>query len=116
MPGRCCGSDRPSREEEPCDALSRGRPPLALALALGVAATAQAQPLRIVTAGEPALNCVFAPSCTVTVTDFSRPLFGTGVLQSRTYPAGPGSPAAELWVYAYRIDLRAVAGEPGWRR
>jgi hypothetical protein len=82
-----------------------------LALALGLAATAMAQPLRIVTAGAPAINCVFAPSCAVNVTDFSIPLFGTGVLQSRTYPAEPGSPAAGLWVYEYCIDLRAVAGE-----
>ena len=87
--------------------LARAAP---LALALGLAAAAEAQPLRIVTVGAPAINCVFAPSCTVTVTDFSSPLFGTGFLQSRTYQAQPGSPAAGLWVYEYRIDLRTVAG------
>lgn len=83
-----------------------------LTLALALAAAAQAQPLRIATVGAPAINCVFAPSCTVTVTDFSSPLFGTGFLQSRTYRAEPGSPAAGLWVYEYRIDLRTVAGGP----
>lgn len=90
--------------------LARAAP---LALALALAAAAEAQPLRIVAVGAPAVNCVFAPSCTVTVTDFSAPLFGPGFLQSRTYRAEPGSPAAGLWVYEYRIDLRAVAGGPG---
>ena len=85
----------------------------ALALALGVPGAARAQPLQVVTVGAPAINCVFAPTCTVTVTDFSSPLFGSGFLQSRTYQALPGSPAAGLWVYEYRIDLREVAGPGG---
>ncbi|HET7462830.1 MAG TPA: hypothetical protein VFJ82_16370 [Longimicrobium sp.] len=84
----------------------------ALALALMVPGAARAQPLQVVTVGAPAINCVFAPACTVTVTDFSAPLFGSGFLQSRTYQALPGSPAAGLWVYEYRIDLREVAA-PG---
>ena len=87
--------------------LSRATP-LVLALALVTAAPAAAQPLRIVNVGAPAVNCVFAPSCTVTVTDFADSVFGAGFLQSRTYRAQPGSPAEGLWVYEYRIDLRAA--------
>jgi hypothetical protein len=82
---------------------------LGAALALLAAAlapvAAQAQPLPIVTVGAPAINCVLATSCSVTVTDFTAPLLGSGFLQSRTYQAQPGSPAAGLWVYEYRVDL-----------
>lgn len=70
----------------------------------------EAAPLKIVNVSEPAINCVFNPSCTVTVEDTSEniPLStgGTGILQSRTYSAAPGSPAAGFFVYEYRLDLR----------
>ncbi|HEX8904913.1 MAG TPA: hypothetical protein VF771_08750 [Longimicrobiaceae bacterium] len=86
---------------------------LAAALALAAAVLAPTrgagQPLSIVTVGAPAINCVFATSCRVTVTDFTAPLLGGGFLQSRTYQAEPGSPAAGKWVYEYRIDLTRVA-------
>lgn len=74
----------------------------------------EAGPLKIVTVSAPAINCVFNPSCTVTVEDTSEniPLStgGTGFLQSRTYSATPGSPAAGFFVYEYRLDLRNALG------
>jgi hypothetical protein len=79
---------------------------LALLAAALIPAAAPAQPLPIVTVGAPAINCVFASSCTATVSDFSAPLLGNGFLQSRNYQSEPGSPAAGKWVYEYRIDLR----------
>jgi len=81
------------------------RAALALLTAALVPAAIHAQPLPIVTVGAPAINCVFATSCTVTVTDFTAPLLGSGFLQSRTYQGQPGAPAAGLWGYEYRIDL-----------
>lgn len=88
---------------------------LAAALALLAAAlspaTAGAQPLSIVPVAAPAINCVFAASCSVTVNDVASPLLRGGFLQSRTYQAEPGSPAAGKWVYEYRVNLtRATRG------
>src|SRR5215207_2803790 len=88
---------------------------IARALALGAAAclapgAARAVPLQIVQVSAPQVNCVFNTSCTVTVNDFTAPLWGAGFLQSRTYQAAPGSPAAGMWVYEYRIDLTRVVG------
>lgn len=62
----------------------------------------------------PGINCVFDPSCTVTVTDTtaSIPLAtgGTNFLQSRTFAGKPGAPANGLTAYEYRIDLRNAIG------
>lgn len=62
----------------------------------------------------PGINCVFDPSCTVTVSDTtaSIPLAtaGTNFLQSRTFTGKPGSPANGLNAYEYRIDLRNAVG------
>ena len=74
---------------------------------------AQAAPLTIVNVGAPAINCVFNPACTVTVTDtvgnFVPPGDGgTGRLQSRTYVGAPGAPAAGLTAYVYRVDLTSA--------
>lgn len=77
----------------------------ALCLAPGAA---RAVPLQIVNVGAPAINCVFNTSCSVTVNDHSAPLWGAGFLQSRTYQGAPGSPAAGMWAYVYRIDLTRV--------
>jgi hypothetical protein len=74
----------------------------------------KAVPLKVVNVNAPAINCVFNPTCTVTVNDTSDniPLSagGTGFLQSRTYQGAAGSPAAGLYAYQYRIDLRNAVG------
>jgi hypothetical protein len=85
---------------------------LSLLAAAAVPVAAAAQPLSIVHVGAPAINCVFAASCTVTVTDFTAPIWGGGFLQSRTYRAEPGSPAGGRWVYEYRIDLTRARTDP----
>jgi len=73
-----------------------------------------AAPLRVVNVSAPAINCVFNPSCTVTVNDTSDNIpmstGGTGFLQSRTYIGAPGAPAPWANVYEYRIDLRNAVG------
>ena len=71
-------------------------------------------PLKVVNVGAPAINCVFDPSCTVTVTDTTAPIpipaGGTNFLQSRTFVGMPGAPANGLYAYDYRIDLRNAIG------
>src|SRR5258707_9248088 len=73
-----------------------------------------AAPLKVVNVNAPAINCVFNPTCTVTVNDTSDNIAmstgGTGFLQSRTYKGAAGSPAAGLFSYEYRIDLRNAVG------
>ncbi|MDX6498138.1 MAG: hypothetical protein QOG23_1398 [Blastocatellia bacterium] len=74
----------------------------------------QAVPLKVVNVSAPAINCVFNPTCTVTVNDTSDNVTlsagGTGFLQSRTYKGAAGSPAAGLFAYEYRLDLRNAVG------
>ena len=66
--------------------------------------------LKVVNVSAPAINCVFNPACTVAVNDTTDNVAlsagGIGFLQSRTYRGAPGSPAAGLYAYEYRIDLR----------
>jgi hypothetical protein len=88
---------------------------LILALLFCSAAVAvETVPLKVVNVSAPAINCVFNPTCTVTVNDTSDNITlsagGTGFLQSRTYTGHPGSPAAGLYAYQYRIDLRNAVG------
>jgi len=87
------------------------------ALVLAVATTeASYVPINVAFVSSPAINCLFDPSCTVTVTDSvgyisPYPGFPTNTpffLQSRTYVGKPGSPAAGLYAYEYRIDLTAA--------
>jgi hypothetical protein len=66
--------------------------------------------LTKVNVNAPAVNFVFSPTGKIVVSDFSAPIWVSGFLQSRTYKALAGSPAAGLWVYEYRIDLRNVVG------
>ena len=79
---------------------------------------AQAGPLTVVNVSAPSINCVFNPTCTVTVTDtvgnFVPPGDGgAGMLQSRTYVGAPGAPAASLTAYVYRVDMTsATAPKP----
>jgi hypothetical protein len=75
---------------------------------------ANAATLKIVNVGAPAINCVFNASCTVGVSDlkdnFPLSAGGTGVFQSRTFKGASGSPAAGLFAYEYRLDLRNAVG------
>jgi hypothetical protein len=86
---------------------------LALLLCLIPLAVAAA-PLKVVNVSAPAINCVFNPTCTVTVNDTSDNVSmstgGTGFFQARTYPGAPGAPAAGLFAYEYRLDLRNAVG------
>jgi hypothetical protein len=88
---------------------------LSLALLLCLTPFAvEAVPLKIVNVSAPAINCVFNPSCTVTVNDTSDNILmstgGTGFLQSRTYIGAPGAPADGMFAYEYRLDLRNAVG------
>jgi hypothetical protein len=87
----------------------------AAALTAAASSTAFAAPLKIVEVSAPAINCVFQPSCTITVTDTTSPITlagaaGAGFLQSRTSPSAIGSPASGRTAYLYRIDLRQIYG------
>ena len=86
------------------------------ALALG-AALAHAQPLTVVEVNAPAVNCVFHPACTITVSDsvgfIPLPYLAapkTAFLQSRTFSGAAGTPAAGKAGYMYRISLTQAAG------
>ncbi len=86
------------------------------ALALGMLA-ARAQPLTVVEVNAPAVNCVFHPACTITVSDsvgfIPLPYLAapnTAFLQSRTFSGAPGTPAAGKAGYMYRISLTQAAG------
>ena len=80
--------------------------------------SAQAAPLTIVEVSFPAVNCVFNASCTITVSDsvghISLPFLSTASntawLQSRSFTGAPGTPAAGLTGYMYRISLTQAAG------
>src|SRR5215475_6115599 len=82
--------------------------------ALVIAFPAAAAPLVVVNVGAPAVNCVFNPACTVTVTDTignyppASGYTGTPRLQSRTYVGVPGAPAAGLTAYVYRVDFTSA--------
>jgi len=60
-------------------------------------------------------QCLFSPSCSVSVTDhvstFAVPGgSGNGRLQSRVFQGQAGTVGAYKWVYEYRIDMAPVAG------
>ena len=79
-----------------------------------LAVTACITDLKVVNVGAPAVNCLFDPSCRVTVTDTSAPIpipaGGTNFMQSRTFTGKPGAPADGMYAYEYRIDLRNALG------
>src|SRR6266508_3428247 len=88
----------------------------AAALVLGLL-PARAQPLIVAEVEAPGINCVFAPSCIITVDDsvgfISLPYLAapnTAFLQSRTVAGAPGTPAAGKAGYIYRISLTQAAG------
>jgi len=88
------------------------------AAALAFASTAtRAQVLTVVEVNAPAINCVFNPSCTITVTDsvgyIGLPFLTvekTAWLQSRTYSAAPNTPGAGKTGYEYRVSLTEASG------
>lgn len=87
----------------------------AITLCLSFVTTqAHAQALRVVEVSAPTINCIFDPTCRVAVNDSSEtipiPTDGSNFLQSRTFRGQPGSAAAGLHVYQYRIDLRRASG------
>jgi hypothetical protein len=77
----------------------------------------KAQPLTVVEVSAPAINCVFNATCTITVSDTTGNILlptvapGTAWLQSRTYAAQPGTPAAGLTGYEYRISMTEATGQ-----
>jgi hypothetical protein len=78
-------------------------------------ALAVSQPLTVVNVGAPAINCVFSPTCTITVTDTvaNIPLpgiSGTARLQTGTFVGLAGTPAAGLHGYEYRVNLTNAVG------
>jgi hypothetical protein len=77
---------------------------------------AQAIAFRIVNVNAPSVNYVFNHTGTVTVTDKTSPVLGTGFVQSRIYRSEATSPAHGKYVYEYRVDLTNVAGitAPRW--
>lgn len=77
---------------------------------------AEAQPLKVVEVSAPAINCVFNPTCRITVSDTTGNILlptvlpGTAWLQSRTFAGQPGTPAAGLTGYEYRISMTQASG------
>lgn len=77
---------------------------------------AAAQPLTVVEVSAPAVNCVFNASCKITVSDTTGNILlptvspGTAWLQSRSFAGQPGTPAAGLTGYNYRISMTQAAG------
>jgi hypothetical protein len=78
-----------------------------------LSAPAHGAALIVVKVSAPQVNCVFNATCTITVDDttgtFKDTLYGAGpFLQSRTYPGQPGTPAANMTGYQYRLDLTSA--------
>ena len=71
---------------------------------------ARAAPLKIVNVGAPTINCIFNLSCSVSVKDTKDNVTlstgGSGSLITRTFKGADTAPAAGLFAYEYRLDLR----------
>jgi hypothetical protein len=93
---------------------------LMLFVSVTMAGIACAETLSIVHVNAPAVNCKFDPSCKVVVTDVVANFAWSSssndsFLQSRTWPAGkPGTVAAGLYAYLYRIDLSKAMAAVGY--
>lgn len=66
--------------------------------------------LKIVNVSASSVYCLFDPSCKVTTTENSTTpipiqVEGAAFIESRTFSGKPGTPAAGLYGYEYRIDL-----------
>jgi len=77
---------------------------------------ADAQVLKVVEVGAPAINCVFHADCRITVSDTTGNLLlptlapGTAWLQSRTFTAAAGTPGAGTTGYEYRLSMTQTSG------
>lgn len=73
--------------------------------------------LTFVSTSVEAVNCVFAPDCSVPATDtvtaipFPPGISGSGQLQTRTFVGAPKSAAAGKTAYQYRVDLTQAVDE-----
>ena len=91
--------------------LAEGMTVLVIVFLLAVQRPVLAETLSIVPVKAPAINCAFDPSCKIVVNDFVANFAWSSTgndsfLQSRTWPQGkPGTAAAGLYAYLYRIDL-----------
>lgn len=83
---------------------------LHIALLLFASQSLLACALSVVSVNAPAVNTVFDPSGTIPVQDHTAPIWTSGFLQSRSFQGVTGAPAAGMYGYEYRIDLREVAG------
>jgi len=90
---------------------------IAALAAAAIATPLAAQPLTIVEVNAPAVNCVFQPTCVITVSDtvghIGLPYIATANtawLQSRIYPSAAGTPAAGKTGYVYRVSLTEASG------
>ena len=82
----------------------------AAAAVLAAPAAVQAASLNVVKVTAPDVNCVFDPSCKLTVTDsvsdiVAPGIMGKAILQSRTFSGAAGAPGAGLTGYEYRVDM-----------
>src|SRR5437763_6750077 len=90
---------------------------IAIAALAMASSEGEAQPLKIVEVSAPAINCVFNASCKITVSDTVGNILlptvapGTAWLQSRTYSGQPGTPAAGLTAYEYRLSMTQALGQ-----
>jgi hypothetical protein len=77
---------------------------------------ANAQLLKVVEVGAPAINCVFQADCKIPVSDTTGNILfptvdaGTAWLQSRTFAGEVGAPGAGTTGYEYRISLTQASG------
>src|SRR5256885_5702471 len=77
---------------------------------------AQAQVLKVVEVGAPAINCVFQTDCNIPVTDsvgnllFATLTPGTAWLQSRTFAGEAGAPGVGTTGYEYRLSMTQTSG------
>jgi hypothetical protein len=88
--------------------------------AISTLAAASYVPLSIAEVSAPAINCIFDPACTIVVDDTASAIPFPGwpadapfFIQTRTYKGAPGSPAAGLYGYEYRVDLNHPEGMTG---
>ena len=89
----------------------------AIAAAMLTPTAAPAAMLKVVEVGAPAVNCVYSPNCTITVTDSVGQLPlpnldtpNTAWLQSRTFTGAAGTPGAGKTGYEYRLDMTQATG------
>jgi hypothetical protein len=91
--------------------------PAIAAAMLPAPTAAPAGTLTVVEVAAPAVNCVYSPNCTITVTDSvgQLPLANLDVkdtawLQSRTFTGAAGTPGAGKTGYEYRLDMTQASG------